>query len=80
MGHSGDVGLQSHPLDTVPGDNLAVIGSNNFQSVKASHAVYKGKHLQNNLNGVFACELCKLFAIRIRLNENNIVLHIYYTK
>ena len=43
IGVNGDVGLQSHPLDTVPGDNLALIGSNNFQSVKATHAVYKGK-------------------------------------
>lgn len=42
IGHSGNVGLQSHPLDTVPGDSLAVVGSNNFQSVRASHAVFRG--------------------------------------
>ena len=42
LGSSNDVGLQSHPLDVVPSDNLAVIGGNNFQSVKASHCVFKG--------------------------------------
>ena len=47
IGQAGGVGLQNHPLDTVPGDNLAVIGSNNFQSVKASHAVYKGECVTN---------------------------------
>ncbi|XP_078485178.1 E3 ubiquitin-protein ligase RNF123 [Ciona intestinalis] len=51
LGVTCDVGLQSHPLDTVPGDNLAVIGNTNFQSVKASHCVYKGKWIYEVLLG-----------------------------
>lgn len=43
LGTGNDVALQSHPLDTVPGDTLAVIGNTNFHSVKASHCVYKGR-------------------------------------
>nr|CAB3265624.1 E3 ubiquitin-protein ligase RNF123 [Phallusia mammillata] len=43
LGTGNDVSLQGHPLDTVPGDSLAVIGNSNFHSVKASHCVYKGK-------------------------------------
>lgn len=51
IGMSDEVGLQQHSLDVVPGDNLAIIGNSNFQSVKASHCVYKGKWMYEVLLG-----------------------------
>jgi len=51
VGLSDDVGLQKHSLDTIPGNNLAIIGNNNFQSVKVSHCVFKGKWMYEVLLG-----------------------------
>jgi len=51
IGLGDNVGLQQHSLDVVPGNNLAIIGNNNFQSVKASHCVYKGKWMYEVLLG-----------------------------
>nr|XP_039260454.1 E3 ubiquitin-protein ligase RNF123-like isoform X1 [Styela clava] len=45
------VTFQNHPLETAPGDSFSVIGNMNFQSVKATCCVFKGKWMYEAVLG-----------------------------